>query len=199
MRHLLALCLGMGLLAGSLGPRPAAAADLTPVPMQAGTVRFGPENTKIQFVGTHVGPRPDPRVGGFAKFTGTLTVDPAAKTIQSVSVEIDTNSLFTEIDRLTNHLKSADFFEVRRYPTAKFESTKITASQGQAQITGNLTLHGVTKELSFPAEVQFSGSGLTLKSEFSVNRTDFNMNFGPDRVVNKVSLTVIVGEKTQTR
>ena len=96
-----------------------------PVPVTGGKVTLSPDNTRILFIGTHAAPkRPDPRTGGFAKFKGEAAVD--GKTLKSVSVDIETESLWTEVGgRLTNHLKSADFFEVTEHPTAKFVSTKI--------------------------------------------------------------------------
>jgi len=166
-----------------------------PVTIKSGTAALSPDNTKIQFVCAHVGAKPDPRTGHFAKFTGKAQIDAAANSLKSVSVEIDTNSITTEFDKLTNHLKSPDFFEVRQYPTAKFESTKITPGQGQSQITGKLTLHGVTKEISFPATVSITPSGMSLQSEFNIDRSQFGMTFGPDKVENKVALTIAVGDK----
>jgi polyisoprenoid-binding protein YceI len=155
-----------------------------------------PQNTRIQFVGTHVGDRPDPRTGGFEKFKGALELDPSTGALKSVAVEIDMQSLFTEIPKLTNHLKSADFFEIRQFPTATFKSTAIKqTTAGKYEITGKLTMHGVTKEIKFPATVKSGADGPVLKSEFSINRSDFGMNWGPERVENKVALTVTVGEK----
>jgi polyisoprenoid-binding protein YceI len=170
----------------------------TPVPVSGGAATLSPDNTKIQFVGTHSGAKPDPRTGGFAKFKGKAEIDPATKTLKAVNVEIDTASLFTEIgQKLTDHLKSPDFFEVREYPAAKFESTKIVAgATGKATITGKLSLHGVTKEISFPATVEVGEKGLTLTSDFSIDRTQFGMTYGEGKVEPKVSMTVIVGEKT---
>ena len=165
------------------------------VPIQAATATLTPQNTKIQFVCAHVGPRPDPRKGGFGKFSGKIQIDPAAKALKTLEVEIDTASLFTEFDMLTNHLKSPDFFEVRRHPTATFVSTQIEPGTGSTKITGKLTLHGVTKEISFPATIAITDAGLTLKSEFTLDRSEFGMNFDPKKVENKVSLTVVVGEK----
>jgi polyisoprenoid-binding protein YceI len=173
------------------------AADAAPVPVQAGVAKLSPQNTKIQFVCAHVGVRPDPRKGGFAKLAGEAEVDMTTKTLKGVDLDIDTTSLWTEVgDKLTNHLKSPDFFEVRRYPTAHFESTKIVPGSGMHQVTGKLTLHGVTKEISFPAKVEVGGSGLTLRSEFTIDRTDFGINYDSKKVENKVSLTVVVGEKS---
>lgn len=172
-----------------------APAEAKPVAVADGAATLSPENTKIQFVGLHSGDKPDPRTGGFAKFSGQAQVDGGK--LKSVSVDIDTTSLFTEIQKLTDHLKSPDFFEVNEFPTAKFESTKIEAGDaGQAAITGNLTLHGVTKEISFPATVQAGAGGLSLTSEFDIDRTQFGMTFGEGKVENKVSLSVVVGEKT---
>jgi polyisoprenoid-binding protein YceI len=171
-----------------------------PASIKSGTVALSPQNTLIQFVCAHVGSNPDPRTGHFAKFTGQAQIDEAAKSLRSVSVEIDTNSITTQFDKLTNHLKSPDFFEARQYPTAKFESTKVTPGQnGQAQVTGKLTLHGVTKEISFPATMAVSPSGFTLNSNFSIDRSQFGMNFGPDKVENKVDLKIAVGEKTPAK
>ena len=173
-------------------------ATATPVPVEDGKAALSAENTKIQFVGTHTGEKPDPRVGGFAKFSGEAVVDSDAKTLQSVTVDIDTTSLFTPFEKLTTHLQSVDFFDVNEHPTARFESTKIEAEEGgMTVVTGNLTLHGETKEISFPATVQISDEGVTVHSEFGINRSDFGMDFGPDKVDDKVMMTVIVGQKTE--
>src|SRR5437870_4057152 len=145
------------------------------VPAVAGAVTLTPQNTKIQFICAHVGAKPEPRKGGFGKFSGKALLD--AKSLKSVSLEIDTTSLFTEFDMLTTHLKSPDFFEVRRFPTAKFESTNIEPAAGTSQITGKLTLHGVTRELRIPAKVEVSDAGLILSSEFTINRLDFGINY----------------------
>ena len=161
----------------------------------AGPITLSPDNTKIEFVGTHVGTKPDPRVGSFAKFAGKMEVDAAAKTVKSVSIEIDTTSLTTQFPKLTDHLKSADFLEVREFPAIKFESTKIEATDGSHQITGKLTLHGVTKEITIPAQVDVVDGAPTLKSEFNIDRTEYGISFGPDKVERKVSLTVTVGGK----
>jgi hypothetical protein len=96
-------------------------------------------------------------------------------------------------------LKSPDFFDIREYPTATFTSTAISAAEADAKqitINGDLTLHGVTKPISFPATVDIDNDTLTLRSEFSINRMDFGITFGPEQVENKVTLTVVVGEPT---
>lgn len=174
----------------------------TPVPVAGEQVALSPANSKFEFIGVHLPPKaPDPRTGGFEKFSGTAKVDTAKKSLASVQLEIDTTSLWTEIGgRLTDHLKSADFLEVREYPTIKFESAKIEPGSGnQCQITGPLTMHGVTKEISFPATVEISEAGITLVSTFRVQRQDFGINFGPNQVGNEVEINAVIGEKTQVR
>lgn len=180
------------LFAGSL----ARAAEV--VPLEKGVATISAANSKITFVGTHSGDKPDPRTGGFAKFTGKVTVDPATKALTAVTADIDTTSVFTAIPKLTDHLKTADFFEVREYPTAKFESTKVVPGKdGAATVTGKLTLHGKTQEISFPATVTVTAEGVTLKSDFTINRGEFGMSYGAGKVEDKVALSVVIGEKTQ--
>jgi polyisoprenoid-binding protein YceI len=121
-------------------------------------------------------------------------IDAAAKTLKNVNVEIDASSLTTQFPKLTDHLKSPDFLEVREYPTINFESTKIEGEAGAQQITGNLTLHGVTKEITIPAIVDVVDGSPVLKSEFSIDRTEYGINFRAEQVEKKVSLTVTVGK-----
>ena len=173
------------------------AAGATPVALADGVATLSAANTKIQFTGTHSPPKePDPRVGVFGKFQGEAKVDAAAKTLQSVTVEIDTASLTTPIEKLTNHLQSEDFFHVREFPAAKFESTEITAGEeGQTTIKGNLTLHGQTKEISIPANISITDGGLTLKSDFHISRAEFGIG-KPEGIDDKVALSIAIGEKT---
>jgi polyisoprenoid-binding protein YceI len=169
-------------------------ASASPLAVESGEVKLSAANSLIQFVGTHVGERPDPRTGHFENFSGTAHVDGGK--LQKVSVEIQTDSLTTPIGQLTTHLKTPDFFDVRTYPMASFVSTAIEQNAQDAKsysITGDLTLHGVTKSIQFPATVELSDAGLSLFSQFSIDRSEFGMNFGPDRVVNQVDMTVLVG------
>ena len=135
--------------------------------------------------------------GRFNAISGDLVVDEKSPEKSSVKITIEMDSVDTANQKRNDHLKSPDFFEVREYPKATFESTKVVAgASGKATITGKLVLHGVTKEISFPATVEVGEKGLTLTSEFSIDRTQFGMTFGEGKVEPKVSMTVIVGEKT---
>jgi polyisoprenoid-binding protein YceI len=170
-----------------------------PVPISEGKVELNAKTTTIQFVGTHAGDRPDPRTGYFAKFAGELAVDESTKTPESVTVEIDTESLVTPIGRLTNHLKSPDFFAAKEFPKASFESTKfepVSGKPGEYNVTGDLTIRDVTKPITFPAKVTVNERGLVLTSKFEIKRSEYGITFGPDRVVEEVAMTVTVGRPT---
>lgn len=175
----------------------AATADaaLTPVEIVSGVATLRPDNTLIQFVGTHAGPKPDPRTGVFKDFSGKAEVDAETKALKSVTVEIKTESLETPIPKLTNHLRSPDFFDTREQPTAKFESTAVKAAEdGKHVITGNLTILKATKEIQFPAKVAVTDKGLTLTAEFTIDRTEFGMKFGEQQVNKEVAMTVAIGQ-----
>ena len=84
---------------------------------------------------------------------------------------------------LEGHLLAADFFDAAKYPTAKFEITKVTSLAGQAEanalVYGNLTLKEVTKEIGFKAQTKISESGVSISTPtFKINRTDFGMKYG---------------------
>jgi polyisoprenoid-binding protein YceI len=115
--------------------------------------------------------------GGFSSFSGSIVA--ASDNLESaqISIEIDTTSIFSDNERLTGHLKSADFFDVATHATAIFQTTQITKSDVGYDVTGNLSLHGVTKSISFPAQVGVDGDALTATAEFVINRTDFEINY----------------------
>jgi polyisoprenoid-binding protein YceI len=183
--------------AATADPAPAAETALVPVPVSAGVVPLNPQNTKITFVGTHAPPKaPDPRTGVFMVFAGAAAVE--GKSLKSLTIDIDTKSIATQFENLTAHLKQADFFDANEYPSAKFVSTSITAGEGSlVTVNGNLTLLATTKEISFPATVNITDEGLTLKAEFTIDRTEFGMDKLTDGVEKPVKLTATIGEKTE--
>ena len=86
--------------------------------------------------------------GRFDKFSGNFTFDDKNPDASKVKVEIDTTSIDTNHAERDKHLRAADLLDTDKFPTATFESTSVKASGAdQAKITGNLTLHGVTKEI----------------------------------------------------
>lgn len=175
-----------------------ASAETSGSPTTAGDFAFGPENAKIGFVGTHVGAEPKPRTGGFESFSGSAKLDADGK-IAAVTVEIQTDSLWTQHAPLTTHLNTPDFLDTREYPHAKFESTKIEpgAAADEVTLTGDLTLHGVTKEFSFPAKLGVADGKPTLHAEFPLKRTEFGMDKKLEGVHDEVAMTIVIGEKTE--
>lgn len=157
------------------------------------TLELSAESAHIQFVGNHTGDDPNPRTGHFEEFTGTLSWDPEAEKLIEIEVEIATPSLTTSIGNLTNHLRSADFFDVNEHPTLTFQSTDIgSEGPGTFQVTGNLTMLGNTQEITFPVQADFSSGEPKLTSEFSIQRSEFGMTYGMDRVEDEVFLTITV-------
>ncbi len=100
--------------------------------------------------------------------------------------EIDMNSI-TNSDiakddpynkKLVDHLKNADFFDVQKYPKATFEITNVSVKDEISIIEGNLTIKGITKNISFPASVLVEKSGVTLLSDkIKIDRTDFGIKY----------------------
>lgn len=173
------------------------ASGLTPVPLEAGVAKLTPDNTRIEFIGTHVGEKPDPRIGTFESFSGTVEVDPATKALKAISMQINPDSLKTQFDPLTAHLKNPDFLETSEYPELKFQSASVEpgAAPDQFVVKGDLTLHGATRPIAIPTTVSVTDAGVTLKSEFTIDRTEFGMDFGVEKVEKTVSLKVDVGSK----
>lgn len=170
--------------------------------MAAGVVAAEPatfalkgENTKIAFVGSK---KDGSHTGGFKKLVGTASLkDPASPATLSLSVTIDTDSLEADDAKLTAHLKSPDFFDVKRFPEAKFVASKVEAAKDAKdgfQVTGDLTLHGVTKKLTFPATISTAG-GLKLDAKFTLDRNEWGISFGKGQINDAVAMTVSIDAK----
>lgn len=135
-----------------------------------------PQNSKIEFVGSKV---TGSHNGSFQDFSGQI--DYTGNVEQSrVNITMKTDSLTTDTPDLTKHLKTADFFDVAKYPEATFESTAIkTGGEKGAShtVTGNLTMHGVKKSVTFPATIAVTPDVASVDANFSVNRKDFGINY----------------------
>jgi len=169
-----------------------------PVAVQSAVI-LSPANSYISFVGIHVGDDPKPRLGGFEDFFGYVTVDANSKSVTGMYLEINVDSVWTEYAKLTGHLKNEDFFETDKFPRAKFVSTSVKNNEaGECQVTGNLMLHGQTKEITFPASYSLDG-GLVLSSEFKLDRSMFGMDKMLSGVAALVSMKFEIGKKTSPK
>lgn len=155
-----------------------ATASASPAPTSAavGGVRYvlNPETSKVAWTGSKVTGSHD---GGFSKFMGEITVVEDNPEKSSVNLEIDAESIFADDAKLTTHLKSADFFDVSKFPKASFQSTAITKAGEGYSLAGDLTMHGVTKNISFPARITINPEAVTAQAEFSINRGDFGITY----------------------
>ena len=138
-----------------------------------------PQNSKIEFTGSKVTGIED---GSFGDFSGQIDYAGNPETSR-VNININMGSVTTKSQGLETHLKTADFFDVAKYPQATFVSTSIKPGGDKGAthtVTGNLTMHGVTKAITFPATINVSGDAATVESNFSINRKEFGINYpGP--------------------
>ena len=118
--------------------------------------------------------------GRFQNFSGAITV--AEDGTPSVNAEIDVTSITTDNEQRDGHLKTADFFEVEKYPTATFKSTSVKADGGDFVVTGDFTLHGVTKSIDLKLEFNGVNPGMGngpvagFEASTTINRKDFGIS-----------------------
>jgi len=163
-----------------------------------GTVYTITDGSAVTWVGSKVTGSHD---GGFEKFSGTVTVAGDDATTAAIDVTIDATSLWSDSENLTTHLKSADFFDVETYPTATFQSTGVAAAEGGGYtVTGNLNLHGVAKQIEFPATIAVADGQVKADAEFFIKRFDFGIEYAGkaddlirDEVVIKLDIVAASG------
>jgi polyisoprenoid-binding protein YceI len=146
---------------------------------------FSSSDSKLDIVGAKVTKKHD---GSFGNFNGTIKLVDGQPEKSSVNAEIDMASVSMDAAKLTDHLKSPDFFDVQKFPKARFTSTQVKpgGEKGATHtITGNLELHGVTKSITFPANVRVKGDAVDVDAEFAINRKDFGIVYpgAPDDLI----------------
>ncbi len=149
----------------------------------ASTWEIDPAHTSAQFAVRHL--MVSTVRGTLGKVTGTVNLDEADPTASSVEASVDATTIDTREPKRDTHLKSPDFFDVAKYPTITFKSKKVTKiGDAKFQITGDLNMHGVTKEVVLDVEgsptpfkdpmgnLKLGGSATT-----KLNRTDFGVQW----------------------
>ena len=164
---------------------------------QTSTWKIDPVHSGVQFQIRHLGV--SNVHGTFTKPTGTVELNEADVTKSSVQATIDATTVDTTEPKRDEHLKSADFFNVAKFPTLTFKSTSLTRANGKLQLIGDLTLAGVTKsvtlDLDGPAAPQKNPQG-KLISGFSatgiLSRKDFNFGskYGAPTLGDDVKFTI---------
>lgn len=153
------------------------------------------DSSVVKWRATHKGGL-NPRYGTLHISSGNIFADSSVVTGGNFTVDI--NSLIVDTTSVTEpgkkasdlekHLKSPDFFDVAKYPTAKFEITKIAAFDSTKDqsavpgatniVSGNLTIKDSTINITFPAKITIAGNDLSIVASFSVDRTTWGLNYG---------------------
>ena len=130
--------------------------------------------------------------GSLAGLKGTIKFDPQNLSSSSFNVSVDVNTVNTDVDSRDSHLKKEEYFNVEKYPAISFTSTNMSMEQGKYKVTGNLTIKGVTKTISFPFTVEKQDNGLIMNGEFSIDRKDFGVGGSSAVLSNTVNVDLKV-------
>jgi polyisoprenoid-binding protein YceI len=175
------------LFASSLcGARVANAADTFRTDPTHSTVVFRVKHLNISYC-----------YGRFNKVAGTFRLDEANPADSLVDIQVTASSIDTDNAERDRHLRNADFFDVERFKTSRFQSKKTTRKpNGPFIVEGELTLHGVTRPITVEIEPTGAGKGMLgetragLETVFNIRRTDFGMNKMVGPVADEVRLMV---------
>ena len=115
--------------------------------------------------------------GNFTGLSGSIKFDPSNPAASDFDVSVDANTVDTDIEARDNHLRKAEYFDVKTYPKISFKSTKITKTNkdGYFYVFGNVTIKGVTKEVKFPFTATAKDGGYLFDGSFQLNRRDFGV------------------------
>lgn len=138
-----------------------------------GTQYYFTPASQVNFIGSKV---TGSHHGGFKTFSGHFTVKDGVPVGNDHKVAIEMASTFSDNEKLTGHLKSPDFFDIEKFPQSTFDVTGIKKeSETSYTISGNFTLHGKTKNISFPATVSQGDGSVKISAKFDINRKDFDI------------------------
>lgn len=149
----------------------------------SGVYNFDKAHSFIGFKIRHMGLIEVP--GFFRDFTGKVNFDASDVTRSSVEFTAKATSIDTGVGARDKHLRTADFFEVEKYPDITFKSTKVQKKGKGWMVTGDFTMKGVTKTISFPFQIpgwlpadDRSGGKMGIAAETTLNRRDYGVNWG---------------------
>jgi polyisoprenoid-binding protein YceI len=162
----------------------------------AQTWNIDPPHTAAQFSVRHLGI--STVRGSFTKVSGSVQYDPANPTKTTIDATIDAASVDTRVEKRDNDLRSPNFFDAAKYPTLTFKSKRVeTAGTGKLKVTGDLTMHGVTKEVvldvdgpSAPIKDPHGNQHMGASATTTINRKDFGVNGASTAVGDDVSITI---------
>ena len=167
-----------------------------PAAAQNAQWQIDPAHSSAQFAVRHLGI--STVRGTFTKVSGYVTYDPASPATAAVDVTIDAASVDTRVSMRDNDLRSDHFFDVQKFPTITFKSTRVESSGPERlRVTGDLTIRGVTKQVTLdvegPSKAINDGMGhmrMGASGNATIDRTDFGVSGAPGTVGNTVTLTI---------
>ena len=178
---------------------PATPGAKDPSRVTGGTYQVDPGHTQVAFAYDHMGFSNN--FGIISGPVGTLTLDPNNVAAAKVSIEVPIANVRTGITALDEHLMKADFFDSAKFPKATFVSTSVKPDGAtSAEITGNLTIKGVTKPVTLDADFYGAGTAPAMAggkenvgfvATTTVKRSDFNMGYGVPMVGDNVELKIV--------
>jgi polyisoprenoid-binding protein YceI len=165
---------------------------------QVETWQIDPAHSASQFAIRHLGI--STVRGAFTKTSGTVQYDPADASKTVIDVTIDAASLNTRVEMRDNDLRSDKFFDVAKYPTITFKSKRAEAAgKGKMKITGDLTIHGVTKEVVLdvdgpagPIKDPRGNTHVGASATTTISRKDFGVSALPAMIGDEVQITLDV-------
>ena len=150
--------------------------------MAAKTYDIDPAHTTVEFVVRHM--MISKVRGRFTDVSGSIVADDATGIPSAVDVTVGADSVDTSEKQRDGHLKSPDFFEVEAFKNLTFKSSGIVAGSGnEFKLTGALTIHGVTKDVTFDATYEGAGTDpygnprIGYEAHAKINRSDYGMHF----------------------
>ncbi|MGC1453189.1 MAG: YceI family protein [Candidatus Sulfotelmatobacter sp.] len=163
---------------------------------QAGTWQIDPNHTAAQFSVRHLGV--STVRGAFTKVTGSAKYDPADPTKDSLEVTIEAKSVDTRVEMRDNDLRSDHFLDVQKYPTITFHSKQTkTVGAGKLQVVGDLTIHGVTKEVvldvdgpTAPIKDPWGNQRIGASATTKIVRQDYGVSYLPGVVGDEITITI---------
>jgi len=151
----------------------------------AATYKIDPRHTQVFFTYAHN--EYSNLSGRLNEVSGTLEFDPAKVGASSISIELPLSSLSTGVPGLDDHMKSADFFDAEKFPTASFKSTSVKVKDASHfDLGGELTIKGVTKPATFAVTVNHTGENPRRKTPmagFDATATIKRSEFGVDNML----------------
>jgi polyisoprenoid-binding protein YceI len=198
-----ALLLSVLLMAAPVAAQaPAAGPAANAARVAAGTYKVDPDHTQVVWSLDHLGF--SPLYGMFGQITGTLQLDPARLQNARLNIEIPMSGLSVTSPGFAKHLATPDLFDSAKFPTARFVSTSVRPQGNRAVVTGNLTLHGVTRPVTLQAA--FYGAGPNPRTQAqtvgftattTIKRSQWGLGYGVPAVGDDTELRITAAFEKQ--